>query len=91
MLRAFKYHILCVGVNHSTTLQTTLRAAEKDAVDVSSSFRHYGYWDQAHNVCCVGPAASKVRVEKQLFNSRYLGELDLLLIYWSGHMGASSG
>ena len=79
-----------MGVNHSP-VGRSLAAAENDAKDLTTCFRQLGYWDPAHNVCCTGKAASASRVKDQLQKCAAAGSLDLLVIYWAGHMDVLSG
>ena len=83
----YQYEILCIGVNHSLHGCAPLRAAARDAEDVSRLFSYHGYWDTGRNVCLTGPRASSHSIQTELKRIATAPPDDLLIIYWAGHMG----
>jgi hypothetical protein len=84
-LRDFRYHLLSIGVNREAN-GASVRAAERDAFGVSWTFAQLGYWRAGDNRCLTGAQATASAVEAHLAHCASLGDLDLLLVYWSGHL-----
>ena len=83
--REFRYHLLSVGVNRESN-GTSVRAAERDAFGVSWTFAQLGYWRPEHNRCLTGAQAAPAAIDAHVAHCRTLDALDLLLVYWSGHL-----
>jgi hypothetical protein len=83
--RDFRYHLLSIGVNREAN-GASVRSAERDAFGISWTFAQLGYWRAERNRCLTGPQATAPAVEAHLAHCAAIGELDLLLIYWSGHL-----
>src|SRR5204863_6264998 len=81
----FRYHLLSIGVNREAN-GATVRAAERDAFGVSWTFAQLGYWRADRNRCLTGAQASPSAVDAHLAYCACLTDLDLLLIFWSGHL-----
>jgi hypothetical protein len=84
-LRDFRYHLISIGVNREAN-GTTIRSAERDAFGISWTFAQLGYWRVERNRCLTGGQATPAAVDAHLAYCAQLPELDLLLIYWSGHV-----
>ena len=85
MARDFRYHLLSVGVNHEAN-GATVRSAERDAFGVSWTFAQLGYWRAERNRCLTGVQAAPAAIEAHLASCSSLEGLDLLLLFWSGHL-----
>lgn len=83
--RDFRYHLLSIGVNREANGHS-VRAAERDAFGISWTFAQLGYWRAERNRCLTGAQATAPAVEAHLAHCAALDELDLLLVYWSGHL-----
>jgi hypothetical protein len=83
--RDFRYHLISIGVNREAN-GTTIRSAERDAFGISWTFAQLGYWRVERNRCLTGGQATPAAVDAHLAYCAQLPELDLLLIYWSGHV-----
>jgi hypothetical protein len=83
--RDFRYHLLAIGVNREANGHS-VRSAERDAFGVSWTFAQLGYWRAERNRCLTGPQATAPAVDAHLAHCAGLDDLDLLLIYWSGHL-----
>ena len=83
--RDFRYHLLSIGVNHEAN-GATIRAAERDAFGISWTFAQLGYWRVERNRCLAGAQATPSAIDAHLAYCAQFAELDLLLIYWSGHL-----
>lgn len=83
----FRYHLLSIGVNREAN-GATVRSAERDAFGMSWTFAQLGYWRADRNRCLTGGQATPSAVEAHLSHCASLDDLDLLLIYWSGHVFA---
>jgi Caspase domain len=81
----FRYHLLSIGVNREAN-GASVRSAERDAFGISWTFAQLGYWRAERNRCLTGAQATAPAVEAHLAHCAGLGELDLLLVYWSGHL-----
>jgi hypothetical protein len=84
-LRDFRYHLLSIGVNHEAN-GSTIRSAERDAFAISWTFAQLGYWRAERNRCLTGAQAAAAAIDAHLGACAQLPELDLLLIFWSGHL-----
>lgn len=97
--RDFNYHLLSIGVNrpldgtrgavspsNGRDASTAVRAAERDAFGVSWTFAQLGYWRAERNRCLTGAQAAPASVEAHLTFCAGLDDLDLLLLFWSGHL-----
>jgi hypothetical protein len=83
--RDFRYHLLSIGVNREAN-GATMRSAERDAFGISWTFAQLGYWRAEHNRCLTGAQATAPAVDAHLAHCAGLDDLDLLLVYWSGHL-----
>jgi hypothetical protein len=84
-LRDFRYHLLSIGVNREAN-GATVRSAERDAFGISWTFAQLGYWRAEHNRCLTGAQATPSGIDAHLASCAGLDDLDLLLIFWSGHL-----
>jgi hypothetical protein len=87
MAREFRYHLLSIGVNRESN-GATVRSAERDAFGVSWTFAQLGYWRAERNRCLTGAQATPGAIDTHLSQCGSLADLDLLMIYWSGHLFA---
>ena len=85
-LKDFRYHLLSIGVNREAN-GATVRSAERDAFGISWTFAQLGYWRAERNRCLTGAQATPPAVEAHLSSCSTLDDLDLLLLFWSGHLG----
>jgi hypothetical protein len=83
--RDFRYHLLSIGVNREAN-GATVRSAERDAFGISWTFAQLGYWRAERNRCLTGAQAAAPAIDAHLAHCSGLDDLDLLLIYWSGHL-----
>jgi hypothetical protein len=83
--RDFRYHLLSIGVNREANGHS-VRSAERDAFGISWTFAQLGYWRAERNRCLTGSQASTRAVDAHLAHCAELEDLDLLLVYWSGHV-----
>src|SRR4051794_4476789 len=81
----FRYHLLSIGVNRDAN-GASMRSAERDAFGISWTFAQLGYWRAERNRCLTGAQAAAPAVEAHLAHCATLDNLDLLLVYWSGHL-----
>jgi hypothetical protein len=81
----FRYHLLSIGVNHDAN-GATVRSAERDAFGVSWTFAQLGYWRAERNRCLTGGQATPAAIDAHLAYCAGLDDLDLLLLFWSGHL-----
>ena len=84
-LRDFRYHLLSIGVNREAN-GASVRSAERDAFGISWTFAQLGYWRAERNRCLTGLQAAPSAVDAHLAHCADLDELDLLFVYWSGHL-----
>ena len=84
-LRDFRYHLLSIGVNREAN-GATVRAAERDAFGMSWTFAQLGYWRAERNRCLTGTQATPSAIDAHLAYCAGLADLDLLLLFWSGHL-----
>jgi hypothetical protein len=85
-VKDFRYHLLSIGVNREAN-GATVRSAERDAFGISWTFAQLGYWRAERNRCLTGAQATSPAVEAHLSSCSTLDDLDLLLLFWSGHLG----
>jgi len=83
--RDFRYHLLSIGVNREAN-GASVRSAERDAFGVSWTFAQLGYWRAERNRCLTGAQATAPAIDAHLAHGAALDDLDLLLVYWSGHL-----
>ena len=83
--RDFRYHLLSIGVNREAN-GASVRSAERDAFGISWTFAQLGYWRAERNRCLTGAQATAPAVDAHLAHCAALDDLDLLLVYWSGHL-----
>jgi len=83
--RAFRYHLLSIGVNREVN-GATVRSAERDAFAISWTFAQLGYWRADRNRCLTGTQATPSAIDAHLDYGARLEDLDLLLLFWSGHL-----
>jgi hypothetical protein len=83
--RDFRYHLLSIGVNREAN-GATVRSAERDAFGMSWTFAQLGYWRAERNRCLTGAQASPSAIDAHLAYCAGLDDLDLLLLFWSGHL-----
>jgi hypothetical protein len=83
--RDFRYHLLSIGVNREANGHS-VRSAERDAFGVSWTFAQLGYWRAERNRCLTGTQATAPAIEAHLAHCASIDDLDLLLVYWSGHL-----
>jgi hypothetical protein len=84
-VRDFRYHLLSIGVNREAN-GASVRSAERDAFGISWTFAQLGYWRAERNRCLTGAQATPPAVEAHLSSCAGLDDLDLLLLFWSGHL-----
>jgi hypothetical protein len=83
--RDFRYHLLSIGVNREAN-GATVRSAERDAFAISWTFAQLGYWRAERNRCLTGAQATAPAIDAHLASCAALDELDLVLLFWSGHL-----
>ena len=84
-VRDFRYHLLSIGVNREAN-GASVRSAERDAFGVSWTFAQLGYWRAERNRCLTGAQATAPAIDAHLAHCAGLDDLDLMLVYWSGHL-----
>jgi hypothetical protein len=87
--RDFSYHLLSIGVNREAN-GATVRSAERDAYGISWTFAQLGYWRADRNRCLTGPQATPAAIDAHLEYGSQLDDLDLLMLFWSGHLHSTS-
>lgn len=87
--RDFSYHLLSIGVNRDAN-GGSVRSAERDAFGVSWTFAQLGYWRAERNRCLTGTQATPSAIDAHLASCAQLDDLDLLLLFWSGHLFADT-
>ena len=85
-LKDFRYHLLSIGVNRESN-GATVRSAERDAFAISWTFAQLGYWRAERNRCLTGTQATPPAIDAHLSSCSTLDDLDLLMLFWSGHLG----
>ncbi|HET7694428.1 MAG TPA: caspase family protein [Vicinamibacterales bacterium] len=83
--RDFRYHLLSIGVNREAN-GASVRAAERDAFGVSWTFAQLGYWRAERNRCLTGAQSTPQAIDAHLSSCAALSDLDLVMIFWSGHL-----
>jgi hypothetical protein len=83
--RDFRYHLLSIGVNHDAN-GASVRSAERDAFGISWTFAQLGYWRADRNRCLTGAQATPSAIDAHLEHGAGIEDLDLLLLFWSGHL-----
>ena len=83
--RDFRYHLLSIGVNREAN-GATVRSAERDAFGISWTFAQLGYWRAERNRCLTGAQATPAAIEAHLSSCSALDDLDLIMLFWSGHL-----
>lgn len=81
----FRYHLLSIGVNRDAN-GATVRSAERDAFGMSWTFAQLGYWRADRNRCLTGAQATPAAIDAHLSACAEIADLDLLLLFWSGHL-----
>jgi len=89
-VRDFRYHLLSIGVNREAN-GATVRSAERDAFGLSWTFAQLGYWRAERNRCLTGAQATPQAIDAHLASCSALEDLDLLLLFWSGHLFHDAG
>ncbi len=84
----FRYRLLFVGVN-AVPGGTWLHAPARDAKAVSERFRGWGYDAPACHRLLIHQHASRSRILSELRRAIAQADLDLLLIYWAGHLSSA--
>ena len=84
----FRYRLLFVGVN-TVPGGPPLHAAARDAEAMSARFRGWGYDYRTRHVLLLNQDATATRVTDEIQSARAAADLDLLLIYWAGHLHAN--
>jgi hypothetical protein len=84
----FRYRLLFVGVN-TVPGGLPLHAAARDAEAMSARFRGWGYDHRTRHVLLLNQDATAARVADEIQSARAAADLDLLLIYWAGHLRAN--
>lgn len=82
---SFRYRLLFVGVN-AVPGGPSLHAAARDAEAMSGRFAGWGYASRTHHRLLVGPGATREHVLDEIQSAAGVPDLDLLLIYWAGHL-----
>ena len=83
--RDFRYHLLSIGVNREAN-GASIRSAERDAFGISWTFAQLGYWRVERNRCLTGSQSTPSSIDAHLAHCGELESLDLLLLFWSGHL-----
>lgn len=81
----FRYHLLSIGVNREAN-GATVRSAERDAFGLSWTFAQLGYWRAGRNRCLTGAQVTPAAIDAHLAACAEIDDLDLLLLFWSGHL-----
>ena len=85
MARDFRYHLLSIGVNREAN-GASVRSAERDAFGISWTFAQLGYWRADRTRGLTGTQATPSAIDAHLEYGTTLDDLDLLLVFWSGHL-----
>ena len=83
--RDFRYHLLSIGVNREAN-GASVRSAERDAFGISWTFAQLGYWRAERNRCLTGAQSTPQAIDAHLSSCAGLEDLDLLMVFWSGHL-----
>lgn len=84
-MRDFSYHLLSIGVNRDAN-GASVRSAERDAFGISWTFAQLGYWRADRNRCLTGLQSTPAAIDAHLAHCATLDGIDLLLVYWGGHI-----
>jgi hypothetical protein len=82
---SFRYRLLFVGVN-TVPGGASLQAAARDAEAMSSRFAGWGYGSRTRHHLLVHRDVTRARVLAELQTAVATPGLDLLLVYWAGHL-----
>jgi hypothetical protein len=83
--RDFRYHLLSIGVNRDAN-GASVRSAERDAFAISWTFAQLGYWRAERNRCLTGAQSTPQAIDAHLSSCASLHDLDLVMVFWSGHL-----
>ena len=83
--RDFRYHLLSIGVNREAN-GASVRSAERDAFGISWTFAQLGYWRAERNRCLTAGQSAPQAVDGHLASCASLADLDLVMVFWSGHL-----
>ena len=83
--RDFRYHLLSIGVNREAN-GASVRSAERDAFAISWTFAQLGYWRAERNRCLTGAQSTPQAIDAHLSSCASLHDLDLVMVFWSGHL-----
>ena len=83
--RDFRYHLLSIGVNREAN-GASVRSAERDAFGISWTFAQLGYWRAERNRCLTGAQSTPQAIDAHLSSCASLQDLDLAMVFWSGHL-----
>jgi hypothetical protein len=86
---AFRYRLLFIGANHVPG-GTWLHAPARDARAFSDRFRGWGYDAPGSHRLLVQQEANRPRIVAELGRAIAQPDLDLLLIYWAGHLSGTA-
>lgn len=82
---SFRYRLLFVGVN-AVPGGPSLHAAARDAEAMSGRFACWGYASRTHHRLLTNQDATRDHVLDEIQSAAGTPGLDLLLIYWAGHL-----
>jgi hypothetical protein len=82
---SFRYRLLFVGVN-AVPGGPSLQAAGRDAEAMSARFAGWGYASRARHRLLTDRDATRDRVLDEIQGAAGATGLDLLLVYWAGHL-----
>lgn len=82
---SFRYRLLFVGVN-AVPGGPSLHAAARDAEAMAGRFASWGYASRSRHRLLVCQDATRERVLDEIQSAAGTPDLDLLLIYWAGHL-----
>ena len=85
---SFRYRLLFVGIN-TVPGSPPLHAAARDAEAMSSRFRGWGYDNPTRHRLLLNEEVTAARVLDEIRSASSAATLDLLLIYWAGHLHTS--
>lgn len=83
--RDFRYHLLSIGVNREAN-GASVRSAERDAFGISWTFAQLGYWRAERNRCLTGAQSTPQAIDAHLSSCAAIEDLDLVMVFWSGHL-----
>ena len=85
---SFRYRLLFVGIN-AVPDSPPLHAAARDAEAMSSRFRGWGYDNPTRHRLLLNQDVTAARVLDEVRSASSAATLDLLLVYWAGHLHTS--